>query len=234
MRSRGIPSIAFRMRVASGGRLVFKPDQLAGYLRFHAELAAYRLSERLGYGRVPPSCERSFPSGTLANAGGADEEFVGRLRRELRVAEGGQVRGAAILADDGVRPIRLYPGQIAGHRLETALSDMILFDELCANWDRWSSGILFTDASGQALVLVDNGGGFAPVGDERRARMDRLLDLATRPSPALLEALARLTREDVAAAITDAGFAADVVDAVIGRRDRMLGRRVAAEGSAAR
>jgi hypothetical protein len=232
VRNRGGSSITFRMRVASGGKFAFKPDQLSGTSRYRAELAAYRLSERLGYGRVPPSCERSFPSGTLANAAGADDEFLDRLRRELRVTDGGRVRGAAILWVDGIRSLEVYPGQVAGHALEPALSDMILFDELCGNWDRWSGGNVFADESGQNLVLIDNAAAFGPIGDERRARMDRVLDLARAPTPAMLDALARLTRDDVAAALAGTGYGDAVIDAVIARRDRMLGRRVSGAAAA--
>jgi hypothetical protein len=231
VRNRGGSSITFRMRMASGGKLAFKPDQVAGYSRFRAELAAYRLSERLGYGRVPPSCERAFGSGVLANAGGADEEFVQRLTKELRVGPGGRVRGAAILWVDGIRPVELFPGQILGHALQTPLSDMVLFDELCGNWDRWSGGNVFTDAAGQALVLIDNAAGFGPIGEERRAKMDRVLDRAVSPSPGMLAALGRLTRQDVAAAL--AGIYGDeVVDAVMSRRDRLLARRASATATA--
>jgi hypothetical protein len=225
-RNHGGSSITFKLTIEGGGRAAFKPDQEAGFSRYRAELAAYRLSELLGYGRVPPSCERTLGAQSMMAAAGTDDPFRARLGRELRVGSGGGVRGAAILWVDGIRPLDLFPGEVPRHPLVQRLSDMILFDELTANWDRWSGGNVFTDASGGDLVLIDNAAAFGPVGAERRARMDAVLDRAVSPSPAFMDAMVALTREGVTLALAEVGYGEAQVNGVMDRRDRLLARLV--------
>jgi hypothetical protein len=223
-RNRGGSSITFKLRFEGGGKAAFKPDQEAGFSRFRAELAAYRLSELLGYGRVPPSCERALAASVLKGAAGEDPEYRERLERELRVTAAGMVRGAAILWVDGIRELDLRPRNVPDHRMARQLSDMIVFDELAGNWDRWSGGNVFTDEAGTELVLIDNAAGFGPIGRDRRRRMDAVLAHATRPSPALLTALAELTAQSVSGALEPAGYGARQVHEVLERRDRILAR----------
>ncbi|MBI2896657.1 MAG: hypothetical protein HYY06_24075 [Deltaproteobacteria bacterium] len=235
-RNRGGSSITFKIRLAGGGRAAFKPDQLAGFSRFRAELAAYRLSELLAYGRVPPSCERSVQGAVLVAAAGDDVEFRERLGRELRQTGTGAVRGAAILWVDGIRPLDIRPADVPAHPLARELSEMIFFDELAGNWDRWSGGNVFQDATGKELVLIDNAAAFGPIGPERRSRMDAVLDRAAAPSERFVAALRALSRSAVATELEAVGYGQAQIDGVMERRDRIiarLDRRPASAGSGA-
>jgi hypothetical protein len=55
---------------------------------------------------------------------------------------------------------------------------MIVFDYLTANWDRWSGGNVGTDATGQTILFIDNGGAFfdpppaAPLAKQRALLAD--------------------------------------------------------------
>jgi hypothetical protein len=182
------------------------------------------MSELLAYGRVPPSCERAIPGRTLVAAAGDDAAFRERLDRELRATGAGSVRGAAILWVDGIRPLEIRPTDVAAHPLARQLSEMILFDELVGNWDRWSGGNVFVDAPGEELVLIDNAAAFGPIGLERRNRVDAVVESAAAPSERFLTALRTLSRPHVTRELEAVGYGQAQIDGVMERRDRIIAR----------
>ena len=218
-------NVLFVLRFAGGRKAAFKPDQRSTYSHFRSEIAAYQLSELLGYGRVPPACERSIPVTALRASIVRDSRLLFRLEHEVVAGPGGRVAGAAIEWIDQIRPWDVVCEQVAGHPLERALSDMIVFDALTGNYDRWSGTNVFVDPGSRALVLIDNAAAFqnALIPSLQRD-LWRTLDCARSPSPRLLAALSALQRGAVARALGAAGYGDEETDGVMERRRRILDR----------
>jgi len=218
-------NILFVLRFAGGHQAAFKPDQRSTYSHYRSEIAAYRLSELLGYGRVPPACARSVPLAALESSVVRDARLKLRVQHELLPGPDGRVAGAAIEWIADIRPWGIVCAEVPGNRLERELSDMIVFDALAGNYDRWSGTNVFVDPSSQGLVLIDNAAGF------HGARIPSLerdlwstLDCVRSPSPRLLAALSGLQRGPLSRALQGAGYGAQEVDGVLERRRRIVER----------
>ena len=246
-------TLAFKLRLASGIKAYYKPEQSVSSARWYAEVAAYHLDRALGLGRVPPVVSRSVLWSSLRRAAGSDSRA-----KELTVSRDGLVRGALIYWVEGhlvpavtppgwenwVRsegfgrttvspyqrasaygealsaahqrrlrqeaPITFYDAAPTPQRAElpAELSDMIVFDFLTLNYDRFggdNANILELGAAGP-LLLLDNGDGFSP-GPPRRSVLDARLAPLSRFRKRTIDALraldvrsfgARLAREPLA------------------------------------
>jgi hypothetical protein len=174
----GGTSLSLRLEFQSGGRAAFKPDQIHAQSQPRREVAAYRIDRLLGIGHVPPAAAivvafdemlASIPASNRAVA-------AARIRAESRPRRG-QLRGAASwwipeikVAAIGKYPIDSTDGIVTWRRhlsidaertpeisaFVSQISDMVLFDFLIDNVDRWSGGNARTSMDGKTLYFMDN------------------------------------------------------------------------------
>lgn len=157
-------------------RFVFKPDTKHGKGRFRGELGAYQLAEALGVSaRLPRVFPVSFTRSSLRAivAGKAARQNLD----EDVVDTHGLVLGAGIEWVDELKFPKLHHGAVRveweswleGKRwpespqrrqFAGALSDMVLFDYITGNFDRFSGGNIGQVGGDDAPVLyIDNDGG---------------------------------------------------------------------------
>jgi hypothetical protein len=168
----GSTSVVYRVRLAGGSLVAFRPAQ-RGRPRGHlAELAAYRLARALEMENVPPVVLRHEALSRIDRL--LDARFATK-HRELRpkvLPRGRLVVGAAIHWVDDLTPSKLdKPEQrdrwlealtVGGSRGDFAepllrdLSRLVAFDYLIGNWDRMSGGNLQTDPSGERVYVRDH------------------------------------------------------------------------------
>ena len=246
-RNRGGSTISFRVFFAGGQRGLFKPQQRAEVANYRAELAAYRMSRLLGLGRVPPACGRAVPREQLqrvADASG-DAEFSRRVMTEL-LGRGELVPGAllywvpggleAVPGNEDYRALLDASRPLLPERttLAAELSNLILFDFLNDNVDRWSGGnVLRQRATGATppgpMLYMDNGASFSALHDGLGARpQDQAarLDAVQRFSHGFVRALRGMTEETLRAAMASDPLGPCLSDlqvrAVLARRDRII------------
>jgi hypothetical protein len=245
--NRGGSSLSLRLDFDNGARAAFKPEQIHPQSNPRREIAAYRLDRLLGLHRVPPAVGRRFPVATIVKAATGhdrgklprlDDEAVkrnGMLRGELSwwipVIEDAKVAGFKVDQTDGIVTWKRYlragatiPERDVG--LVRQISDMVAFDFLIDNTDRWSGNNVKVSADRAILYFMDNTMGFTH--DMRGHRKSHIyLSRVQTFSRRLVDRLRRLTRDEVAAVMVDAEpFEALVtqreLDALIARRDRLL------------
>jgi hypothetical protein len=248
-RNRGGSTVSFRLRLAGGQKALFKPQQRAAVANFRAELAAYRMSRVLGLHRVPPACGRVVPRAMLQRAADAsgDAAFSRRVMTEL-LGRGDMVPGAVLYwvpgALEPVPDVDQYPTlldvarELAPERSSLAheLSNLLVFDYINDNIDRWSGGNVLRQraAPGETpgpMLFMDNGAAFSALHDGLGARPEeqaRRLAAMGRFSRTMLDALHALDLEGVRAAMAEDPLGACLSDAqitaLLRRRDRVLAR----------
>jgi len=191
----GRTSVVFKLRLEGGLEAAWKPRSKRGAFRYRGEIAAYRLGRALGLSNVPPALPRSFAMAELRRALGDPSSGAGKLLADEAVPDRrGEVSGALIpwipdlhFLDLEAEPKRSEwrawlgsksPVPPEKRKLAEQISTMIVFDYLTANWDRWSGGNVGTDATGQAVLYIDNDGAFfdppppAPLAKQRSLLAD--------------------------------------------------------------
>ncbi|MCS6900682.1 MAG: hypothetical protein RMJ98_13980 [Myxococcales bacterium] len=158
-----------RVRFSDGAKAVFKAEQRNASSNYRAEIAAYHLDRWLGLGRVAPVAGRALPLAWLRAHLATDSATLARLDQEVLV-EGNRVWGA-LIAWHNKTPVvaeppsgwllRMSPSDLGEPREQIlAWSDMILFDTLIDNTDRWSGGNVMTLGPGGPLIFLDNASAF--------------------------------------------------------------------------
>lgn len=230
-------------------RMVFKPDTKHGRGRYRGEIAARQLAVALGIGErlplvVAASFERAQLRGVLPGPK-ARADFDTDV-----VAQGDYVYGAGIAWVDGLQFPALHrgiererwEGWLVGKEVPTpdwralaiSLSDMVVFDYLTGNFDRWSGGNIGQVGGPSSPVLyIDNDGAFLWPEPAKHLERQRALLLETR-------VFSKQMRASMHAAASDTGFAtrvlrlppeaepfrAEVVDA-LHRRVQFAAQRIA-------
>jgi hypothetical protein len=201
----GGTSLTLRVTFHDGRRAVFKPAQRLPSSNHRAEIAAYHVDRTLGFGRTAPVAGRRISIAYLESELASDAPALERLRSEVS-SQGGLVEGAMIawhssplvLADvpTGFRAdLRATAHTGPGRTRElAALSDLLVFDFLIDNTDRFSGGnVLASGKKDGPLVFLDNASAFLPGRARAGATLARTLDGVCRFPPATLAALAALT-----------------------------------------
>jgi hypothetical protein len=180
----GGASISLRLEFENGARAAFKPEQLNWQSMPRKEVAAYRIDRLLGLSAVAPAIGREFGAAELFDKLDPDFAWVlPRLKTEI-VQRDGRVRGElswwipeikyAVVGGfrvDSVEGIVTWKRYLAAgapipHRewsMAAQLSDMVVFDFLINNPDRWSGGNVRTDEDQRVLYFMDNTMAFAPM-----------------------------------------------------------------------
>ena len=165
-------SLTFRVRFADGKKALFKPEQTLSGSNHRAEIAAYHLDRMLGFGRVAVVVGRALPVALLRDAV-TDPKISDRVAREL-VADGDKITGALIawhtapLASAEPKPG--WRASMSGKiPLDDAikprageLSDLMVFDFLQDNTDRWSGGNVLSLGKDGPLIFLDNASSLLP------------------------------------------------------------------------
>lgn len=173
VRNKGGATITLRVRFADGARAAFKPEQRHSASNYRAEIAAYHIDRVLGLGRTAPVLGRSIDARRVRQFlehAETDASWLERFDREVVVRDG-KLRGALIAWHEK----RLVPAA-PPHAWTRALSDagagtlpaeraaewtdLLAFDYLIDNTDRWSGGNVLALGDQGPLVFLDNAAGF--------------------------------------------------------------------------
>jgi hypothetical protein len=267
-KSIGHTSLVLKVTLANGKTAAFKPHSKPGPGRYKGEIAARRLAEALDLPNVPRAFFRTFSEAELASALGAGTPSRAAFDRDV-IASAGVVRGAiipwierfellalekepwwsrwrmwlkkgALITND--RASELGPDGYLGvdaNSVARDASNLVVFDWLTANFDRWSGGNVGWDRRNKRVLFVDNDGAFLdhpPA--EALARNKRLLENVDRFSRALVTRLRAMSDDDLRAAIGEetkgtALLSPAILAGVVGRKKELLAlvdAKIAANG----
>jgi hypothetical protein len=209
--NRGGSSLSFRVDFADGSRAAFKPAQTNLQTIPRKEVAAYRLNRLLGMNAVPPALPRdvsreellgrlhpdSAPSlpriqaETIFNPAGKTAGVFSYWIPEIRdsgldTPEGRQMSSQWLMQGTFI-PADKQP-------LAAQLSDLVLFDFITDNPDRYSGGNIKMSPDGSRLYFMDNTMAFF-VNTDGHERNRAALLRAQRFSRHLVRALERVTED---------------------------------------
>lgn len=218
----GTSSVVFRVQTLGEHMFAFKPSSRVRARAPSAEVAAYRIGRLLGYDNVLPAELRTANRRSIRSRMHrryADDQTWLELEEAVNW-NGLEAVGAAIYWVPDLRDIGLdeprrraeWAGWIGhggeapeGQRpLARDLSNLIVFDYLIANWDRYSGGNLrvIGPEDSPRVVIRDNDAAFAaPLPDPIKARLRAELEKVERFSRGTIERLRRLDDESLKAAL---------------------------------
>jgi hypothetical protein len=235
--NKGGSSISFRLDFADGSRAAFKPEQTNPQTVPRKELAAYRLNRLLGMNRVPPATGRTVHKDELLGKLPPDAQFLAtRIMAETLFDEEGFTRGEVsywipVILDshlDTTDNVAMWwkwmtvgeevPADKA--ELMAQLSNLLLFDLLTNNSDRFSGGNLMTSKDSRILFFMDNTFGFQ-VEPEGHVKCRTFLQRCQKFGKKLVEAMRKLDLPTIRAALEpEPGVLSDAeMRAVLARRD---------------
>jgi hypothetical protein len=206
----GGSSISFRVDFADGSRAAWKPTQTNMQTIPRKEIAAYRLNRLLGLNAVPPAAPRAVSrDDLLAHLHPDSLEYLPRIKAETIFNPAGITYGTAsywipIIKDSGFdtpdgQKLTTAWLTVGGEPIPTdkmsmarQVSDLVVFDFLTANPDRYSGGNMKMSADGSELYYMDNTMSFyvEPAGPEKNREV---LLRTQRFSKSLYEALDQVT-----------------------------------------
>jgi hypothetical protein len=248
--NRGGTSLSLRLDFDTGGRAAFKPEQVFAHSNPRKEIAAYRLDRLLGLGRVPPAEARRFAVDELKSA--LDPSMRGTLTERLAhdaVDRDGTITGEVswwvpVLTDARIREFRIdeTDGIVSWRRLlragatlperdrgmVTQIADMVLFDFLIDNLDRWSGSNTKASPDGKTLYFMDNTMSFSVnrEGHEKSKQYLRRCQTFSRRLVARLRVLDETQIREALAPVADGPLASlltgNEIAALLGRRDAAL------------
>jgi hypothetical protein len=239
--NKGGSSLSFRVDFADGSRAAFKPAQTNLQTMPRKEVAAYRINRLLGLNAVPPATPRMVSRAEVFSHLHAETQpMVPRIRSETIFDPRGYTAGVVmywvpVIKDSGLDTPEgmhessrwLTQGQVIPddkHALAAQLADLLVFDFLISNPDRYSGGNMLTNDDGSRLLFMDNTLSFMiePEGNEKtRAALTR----SQRFSRRLYEALDRITEEKLTRILIQASegdyevLTKPEIRAVVARRD---------------
>ncbi|HVZ88224.1 MAG TPA: hypothetical protein VHG72_14730 [Polyangia bacterium] len=237
----GGSSISFRVDFADGSRAAWKPTQTNTQTIPRKEIAAYRLNRLLGLNAVPPAAPRAVSrEDLLAHLHPESQEYLPRIEAETIFGPNGVTMGTAsywipVIKDSGFDTpegqrqstawLSVGGEPIPPDRMSLArqISDLILFDFLTSNPDRYSGGNMKMSPDGTELFFMDNTMSFFvdPQGTEKNRDV---LYRTQRFSRELVAALDRVTVPMLQRALAqEPGANYEIltpaeIDAVVGRR----------------
>jgi hypothetical protein len=239
--NKGGSSLSFRVDFADGSRAAFKPAQTNLQTIPRKEVAAYWVNRLLGLSAVAPATPRMLSREEIfSRLHPETAPLLPRIRSETVFDPRGNTAGVMMYWIPAIRDSGLdTPEGMAEttqwltvgraipatkHGLAAQLSDLLVFDFLIANPDRYSGGNMMTNADGSRLYFMDNTLSFfiEPEGNERtRAALHR----AQRFSRQLHEALGRISELALAQVLAQASegeyeiLTKPEIRAVVSRRD---------------
>jgi hypothetical protein len=170
-KSVGHTSVVFKLELANGRAVAWKPNAKRVKLRYKGEIAAYRLAEAMGVAaNVIPACATAIDATAAAEALQSNP-VAARLLADEAIIEDGKIYGARMPWLDGLRvwPLEKDPlrtevkgwltagAPIPKDKVDLArqMSTLVAFDSLTGNWDRYSG-------ENVGIVAADHGGIVGP------------------------------------------------------------------------
>jgi hypothetical protein len=207
----GSTSTVFRTKLRAPLDAAYKVASRDRPLGPASEVAAYRVSRCLGLSAVPPAVSRELPLSRIeGRLEPESREKWPEIEPRLLRSPQGIVAGAAIYwikelreLDFGGQPARATAlgwlrdgGELpeARRALARSISDMLAFDFLIANGDRWSGGNVKGDAAGTHVWVRDHDLAFASHPPGRQREQWKLVTQVERFSRALVAAVRALDR----------------------------------------
>ena len=242
--NRGGSSVSLRFTFKDGSMAAFKPDQHHEQTVPRYEIAAYRLNRLLGMNRVPPATWRRISRADLFDRLDAKSRVArNRIQEEVQWDKDGTVAGEVSV---WIPVIRALPLETMDFRrkwmrwlapydylwqeeysMAGQISNMILFDFLVNNPDRFTGNNTLADERMKRLYYMDNTFAFYPNG-EGSATGRQYLRIARRYSEKMIRNLRRLDMRTVRAEVADPGGAPwpvltdPEVDALLQRKEYLI------------
>jgi hypothetical protein len=171
--NRGGSSLSFRVEFADGSRAAFKPAQTNLQSVPRKEVAAYRLNRLLGLTAVPPAAPRMISRDELfAHLHPETLAALPRIRAETIFNPLGKTAGVIMywipeIKDSGLDTpagaqqttqwlAQGFPIPLDKQPLAAQVSDLIVFDFLTSNPDRYTGGNMKMSPDGLRLYFMDN------------------------------------------------------------------------------
>ena len=242
--NRGGSSISLRIDFDNGARAAFKPRQTNLHSVPRYEVAAFRVNRLLGLTAVAPAIGRRFPLAELMSKLRRDSRFFAERMSEEIVAVRGQVIGELSWWIPVIEPARINRFLIdsvdgvltwsrylrvgvkipqASRNLVAQISDMVLFDFLIDNADRFSGRNVWVSGDRRVLYFMDNTLSFGG-GNNGSFKSRAYLAKVQKFSRSLVSRLRELSAEKLAAAV---GHDVAPFDFILSEREitTLLGRR---------
>jgi len=219
--NRGGTSISLRIDFENGARAACKPSQIHIHSQPRREVAAYRVNRLLGLSSVPPAVGRRFRFSDIVDhldsanhrkrviAEGAPEKdgtVLAELSWWIPVLKEARIEGFTIDSTDGVVTWKRYlaqggpvPDDVAG--IVSQLSQLVLFDFIINNADRWSGGNVKASDDGRVLYFMDNTMSFGD-DDNGHTKTRTYLERAQKFSRRMVDRLRKLEHDQLRAAFT--------------------------------
>ena len=247
--NRGGSSVSLRLDFAGGAQAAFKPRQTHTQSTPRREIAAYRINRLLGLQSVPPAIGREFTKKELLGwLTPKRKDLVARINREV-ISNNGRVLGELSYWIPELRRAKFgkfrldeMEGIVRWKRFLQAnvtlpkeqksivgqISNLIAFDYLINNSDRWTGGNTLASVDRKTLFATDNTLSFGP-SEAGHQKTRRYLFRVQRFSRSLVERARNISLADVRAAVAKdiAPFSALLSEAEIlafvKRRDVFVG-----------
>jgi hypothetical protein len=239
--NKGGSSLSFRVDFADGSRAAFKPAQTNLQTIPRKEVAAYQLNRLLGLSAVPPATPRLVSHAEMfTHLHPETVPMLPRIRAETIFDPRGNTAGVMmvwvpVIKDSGLdtsEAIRqstqwLSQGQLIPapkHALAAQLSDMMVFDFLTSNPDRYSGGNMLTNEDGSRLLFMDNTMSFF-IESQGNEKTRTALGRVRRFSRRLYQSLDSISEESLARVLAQASegdyeiLTSAEIRAVVARRD---------------
>lgn len=225
-RNTGGTSLTLRVRFEDGQRAVWKPEQKKGAGSFRSEIAAWHLDRLIGFGRTAVVVGRSIgKSHVLAQLDHADTDPEAMARFEAELLEhDGRVAGAMIAWHEktlaNAEPPKDWEDLDAGVSESRVFewSDMVAFDFLIDNTDRWSGGNVLSLGKDGPLIFLDHAAGFSAGRAARNEMLRSRLEHVCRFRPKTKAALTALAERKELGAALMASLARDPLAPVLPER----------------
>jgi hypothetical protein len=247
--NKGGSSVSLRLDFADGGRAAFKPDQTNMQSVPRKEVAAYRVNRLIGLDSVAPVIAGAFPrEDVVATMTPEALQLLPRFDAEVLSTEDGMVTGSLawwipeiVDARIGEFHIDSVDGIVLWKRFLTIgepippeyatilpqVSELVAFDFLIDNFDRWSGSNAKASPDQKKLYFMDNALSFG-LEETGQLKVRIYLKRAQKFSRRLYEGLKKLDVDDVTdAMMTDTGpwprlLTDEEIAAMMKRRDYMV------------
>jgi hypothetical protein len=239
----GGSSVVLRVELKEGIEAAFKPTTKDRETAYQREIAAFRLASALGLDTVPPVILIKYGRDELQSK--LHQDYSSRWSEidERILWDGhGLTEGALITWVSEAKSARfsdvtsesswtqwLLQGQTApSASLARDLSNMLAFDYLIGNWDRFSGGNFKMTKDNSRLILLDHNSAFgAPFRDKIHERVYQRLRQAQKFSRTAYERLLLLDKPKLVRlfdmdANTPALLSAAQIDGLLDRRATLL------------